>query len=84
MAHHPLTKWKRPLLDNKAASNNNISAEVSKYGWCALQRKLPNKVCATDQAFLDDLLTLPITPKLDGPPSFDEVEKAALIQQSSQ
>ena len=52
--------------------------------WAECLQNMPNKVCATDQAFLDDLLTLPITPKLDGPPSFDEVEKAALRQQSSQ
>ena len=35
-------------------------------------------VHATDPGFLDDLPTLPIIPKLDDPPSFDEVEKAIL------
>ena len=35
-------------------------------------------VHSTDPAFLDDLPTLQIIPKLDDPPSFDEVEKAIL------
>ena len=37
---------------------------------------LLNKVHSTDPGFLDELPTLPIIPKLDDPPSFDEVEKA--------
>ena len=39
---------------------------------------LLNNVHTTDPGFLDDLPTLPIIPKLDDPPSFDEVEKAIL------
>ena len=40
---------------------------------------LQNKVHTTDPGFMDDLPTLSIIPKLDDPPSFDEVEKAILI-----
>ena len=46
--------------------------------WVEYLQNLLNKVHTTDQGFLDDLPTLPITPKLDDPPSFDEVEKAIL------
>ena len=42
-----------------------------------LQNQL-NKVNTTDTIFLDDLPTLPITPKPDDPQSFNEVEKAIL------
>ena len=41
-------------------------------------QNLLNKVHISDRGFLDDLPTLPIIPKLDGPPSFDEVEKSIL------
>ena len=41
-------------------------------------QNLLNKVHTTDPEFMDDLPTLPIIPKLDDPPSFDEVEKAIL------
>ena len=37
-----------------------------------------NKVHTTDPGFLDDLPTPSIIPKLDDPPSFDEVERAIL------
>ena len=37
-----------------------------------------SKLNITDPGFLDDLPTLPIIPKLDDLPSFDEVEKAIL------
>ena len=46
--------------------------------WTEYQQSLLNKVHTTDPGFLDDLLTLPITPNLDDPPSFDNVEKAIL------
>ena len=39
---------------------------------------LLNNVHNTDPVFLDDLPTLPIIPKRDDPPSFDEVEKTIL------
>ena len=39
-------------------------------------KNLLNKVHSTDPGFLFDLPTLPIIPKLDYPPSFDEVVKA--------
>ena len=41
-------------------------------------QNLLNKVHTTEPGFLDDLPTLPIIPRLDDPPSFDEVEKAIL------
>ena len=46
--------------------------------WAEYLQSLLNKVHTTDPVFLDDLPTLPIIPKLDDPPSFDEVEKAIL------
>ena len=46
--------------------------------WAEYLKKQLNKVHTTDPGFLDDLRTLPIIPKLDDPPSFDEVEKAIL------
>ena len=41
--------------------------------WTEYLRSLLNKVRTTDPGFLDDLPTLPIIPKLDDTPSFDEV-----------
>ena len=46
--------------------------------WAEYPQNLLNKVHTTDPGFLDDLPTLPIIPKLDDPPSFDEVEKAII------
>ena len=46
--------------------------------WAEYLQNLLNKVHTTDPVFLDDLPTLPIIPKLDDPPSFDEVERAIL------
>ena len=46
--------------------------------WAEYLQNLLNKVHITDPDFLDDLPTLPIIPKLDNPPSFDEVEKDIL------
>ena len=46
--------------------------------WAEYQQNLLNKVRITDPGFQDDLPTLPIIPKLDDPPSFDEVEKVIL------
>ena len=46
--------------------------------WAECIQNLLSKVHTTDPGFLDDLPTLPIIPKLDDPPSFDEVEKAIL------
>ena len=46
--------------------------------WDEYLQNLLNKVHTTDPGFLDDLPTLPIIPKLDDPPSFDEVERAIL------
>ena len=43
--------------------------------WTEYLQHLLNKVHSTDPGFLDDL---PIIPKLDDSPSFDEVEKAIL------
>ena len=39
---------------------------------------LQNKLHSTDPGFMDDLPTLPIIPKVDGPPSVEEVVKAIL------
>ena len=46
--------------------------------WAEYLQNLLNKVHTTDPGFLDDLPTLPFIPKLNDPPSFDEVEKAIL------
>ena len=59
----------RVLIKNKEL----ILARWAEY----LQNQL-NKVHKTDPVFLDYLQTLLIIPKLDGPPSFDEVEKVIL------
>ena len=46
--------------------------------WAEYLQNLLNKVHTNDPYFLDDLPTLPIIPKLDDSPSFDEVIKAIL------
>ena len=46
--------------------------------WAEYLINLLNKAHSTDPDFQDDLPTLPIIPKLDDPPCFDEVEKAIL------
>ena len=46
--------------------------------WAEYLQNLLNKVHTTDPDFLDDLPTLPIIPKHDDPPSFDEVEKVII------
>ena len=46
--------------------------------WDEYLQNLLSKVNTTDPGFLDDLPTLPIIPKLDDPPSIDEVERAIL------
>ena len=46
--------------------------------WAEYLINLPNKVHTTDPGYLDDLLTLPIIPKFDDTPSFEEVAKAIL------
>ena len=51
--------------------------------WAEYLQNLLNKVHTTDPGFLNDLPTLQIIPKLDDPPSFDEVEKAILSLQDS-
>ena len=66
---HPIRSTDGDLIKNKEL----ILERLAEY----LQNLL-NKVHTTDPGFLDDLPTLPIIPKLDDPPSFDEVEKANL------
>ena len=46
--------------------------------WAEYLQNLLTKVHSTDPGFLDDLPLLSIIPKLDDPPSFDEVEKVIL------
>ena len=46
--------------------------------WVEYLQNLLIEVHTTDHGFLDDLPTLPIIPKLDDSPSFDNVEKAIL------
>ena len=65
---HPIRSTDGVLIKNK---------ELILKCWAEYLQNLLNKVHTTDPDFLDDLLTLPIIPKLD-PPSFDEVEKAIL------
>ena len=66
---HPVRSTDGVLIKNKEL----ILASRAEY----LQNLL-NKVHTTDPDFLDDLPTLPIIPKLDDTPSFDEVEKVIL------
>ena len=46
--------------------------------WAEYLQILLSRIHTTDTGFLDDLPTLPIIPKLDDPPSFDEVVKVIL------
>ena len=66
---HPVRSTDDGLIKNK---------ELILERWAEYLLNLLNKVHTTDPGFLDDLPTLPIIPKLDDPPSFDEVEKAIL------
>ena len=66
---HPVRSFDVVLIKNK---------ELILERWAEYLQNLLNKVHTTDPDFLDDLPTLPIIPKLDDPPSFDEVEKAIL------
>ena len=66
---HPVRSTDGVLINNK---------ELILERWAEYLQNLLNKVHTTDPDFLDDLPTLPIIPKLDVPPSFDEVEKAIL------
>ena len=51
--------------------------------WTEYLQNLLSKVRSTDPHFLDDLPTLPIIQNLDDPLSFDEVEKAILIDNNA-
>ena len=66
---HPVRSTDGVLLKNK---------ELILKRWAEYLQDLLNKVHTTDPDFLDDLPTLPIIPRLDDPPSFDEVGKAIL------
>ena len=66
---HPVRSTDGVLIKNR---------ELILKRWAEYLKNLLNKVHTTDPGFLDDLPTLPIIPKLDDPPSFDEVEKAIL------
>ena len=66
---HPVRSTDGILIKNK---------EMILKRWAEYLQNLLNKVHTTDPGFLDDLPTLLIVPKLDDPPSFDEVEKAIL------
>ena len=66
---HPVRSMDGDLVKNK---------ELILERWDEYLQNLLNKVHTTDPGFLDDLPTLPIIPRLDDPPSFDEVEKAIL------
>ena len=66
---HPVRSTDGVVLKNK---------ELILERWAEYTQNLLNNVHTTDPDFLDDLPTLPIIPKRDDPPSFDEVEKAIL------
>ena len=66
---HPVRSIDGDLIKNK---------ELILERWAEYLQNLLNKVHTTDPCFLDDLPTLPIIPKLDDPPSFDEVERSIL------
>ena len=66
---HPVRSTDGVLIKNK---------ELILKRWAEYLQNLLNKVLTTDPGLLDDLSTLPIIPKLDDPPSFDEVKKANL------
>ena len=66
---HPVRSTDGDLIKNK---------ELILERWGEYLQNLLNKVHTSDPCFLDDLPTLPIIPKLEDPPSFDEVEMAIL------
>ena len=66
---HPVRNTDDDLIMNK---------ELILKRWAEYLQNLLSKVHTTDPGFLDDLPTLPIIPKLDDPPFFDEVERAIL------
>ena len=66
---HPVRSTDGVLIMNK---------ELILKRWAEYPQNQLNKVHTTDPGFLNDLPTLPIIPKLDDPPSFDEVKKAIL------
>ena len=61
---HPVRCTDGVLIKNK---------ELILVTWAEYLQNLLKYVHTTDPGFLDDLPTLPIIPKLDDPPSFDEV-----------
>ena len=66
---HPVRRADVILIKNK---------ELILARWAEYLQNLLSKVHTTDPGFLDDLLTLPIFPKLDDPPSFDKLVMAIL------
>ena len=66
---HPVRSLDGDLIKNK---------ELVLKRWAEYLQNLLNKVHTTGPSFVDDQPTLPIVPKLDDPPSFDEVEKAVI------
>ena len=66
---HPVRSTDGVLIKNK---------ELILGRWAEYLQNLLNKVHTTDPGILDDLPTLPIIPRLDDPPSFDEVEETIL------
>ena len=66
---HPVTSTDGFLIKNEELIHERLAEYI---------QNLLSKVHTTDPGFLDDLPTLPIFPKLDDKPSFDEVEKAIL------
>ena len=66
---HPVISTDGVLIKNK---------ELILAKWDDYQLNLLYRVHPTDPGFLVDLPTLPIIPKLDDPPPFDEVEKTIL------
>ena len=66
---HPVRSTDGVLIKNKESILER---------WAEYLKNLLNMVHTTDPGFLYDLPTLPIIPKLDDPPFFDEVENAIL------
>ena len=66
---HPVRSTDGVLIKNR---------ELILERWAEYLQSLLNKVHTTDSGFLDNLPTLPIIPRLDDPPPFEEVEKAIL------
>ena len=71
---HPVRSTNGVLIMNK---------ELILERWAEYLQNLLNKFHTTDPGFLDDLPTLPIIPRLDDPPSFNEMEKAILSLKDS-